>query len=509
MIVFSFPDFGKIAISLLVLFGIVYGDGNHITLADRASNSVFVWPLVNNTKVAQSSAFKLDVRGSHGRAWQSVPIYTTPVAEINATTGSSKKYSTNYALFDYDGQVEVSIEPQVAGFPSISEVRVRPLSYGIEPVINDRKITFTLYEPFDNVIVEINGDIFNVLTIWTNRLEKNRLSAQAVANDNSIVYYAPGYYNLTEPISLLSGQTLYLAAGAYLKFPEPSDIAVNIVNATNVKIRGRGFIGATMMILNSTDISMDGAFASVGGFQIAVTQRVHVNGWRSITSHQWGDGMDIYCSKDVLVENMFIRSSDDSIALYQHRWDYYGNSSNLTIQDSSLWADVAHPINIGTHGDSNSPETMDGVTIKNIDILDHREPQIDYQGAIAFSVGDDNLIKNTLIEDVRVEDFRWGQLLSVRVVFNSKYNTSPGRGVENLTVKGLAYTDTNLNNKHSTAVISGYSGTRTVSFVDIQGLVIDGVHVWDGMRKPSWYQTTDFVPMIVGSFVQNLTFSAP
>ncbi len=88
-----------------------------------------------------------------------------------------------------------------------------------------------------------------------------------------------------------------------------------------------------------------------------------------------------FCSKDVLVERVFMRNSDDCIALYQHRWNYYGDSGNITIRDSSLWADVAHPINIGTHGNSEDPETMDGVTIQNIDILDHREPQMGIKAA--------------------------------------------------------------------------------------------------------------------------------
>ncbi|KAH8591619.1 pectin lyase fold/virulence factor [Bisporella sp. PMI_857] len=497
------------AVALLVLLGAVEGYEFTRSPNETQANSVFVWPVVNSTAVARSTAFKVNVRpDGHAKRWEPVPLYTTPVAEINVTTGSSKKYPTNYAVFDYNGNVQLSIEPNATVFPTISQVRVRPLSYGIQPVITGRKITLNLSQPYDNVVVEVNGDVFNVLTLFTNRIEENPISAQSAANDNSIVYYAPGYYNLKAPIPLKSGQTLYLAAGAYLKFPAVNGEAIQIINATNVKVRGRGYIGSAITIANSTDVSVDGAFASVGGFLITVAQRIHVRGWRSITSHQWGDGMDVYCSRDVLVERLFIRSSDDSIALYQHRWDYYGNSSNLTIRDSSLWADVAHPINIGTHGDTVNPETMDGVTIQNVDILDHREPQVDYQGAIALSVGDENLIKNILIQDVRVEDFRWGQLLSVRIMYNKKYNLAPGRGVQNLTVKGLTYQNSGKN-IHNTAVISGYSDARSVDLVDIQGLTVNGLQVWDKMKKPSWYITSDFVPMIVGSFVNNLTFSAP
>ena len=50
----------------------------------------------------------------------------------------------------------------------------------------------------------------------------------------------------------------------------------------------------------------------------------------------------------------FSRTSDDCIALYNHRWNWWGGSSDITVQNSVLWADVAHPINVGGHGDPDS-----------------------------------------------------------------------------------------------------------------------------------------------------------
>lgn len=501
-------SFVQTALGVLSLTTRANAGVNHLARRQYPIDALSVWPLMNSTAVAKSTVFTINARPGGFGDWTLVPMYSTVLAEINATTGSSKKLPTQLGIFDYDGTVEVSVEPDAASFPTIDEVRIRPLSYNIQHIIIGRKIIFKLSQPHNNVLVEINGDVFNVAHLFTGETEKNPIMADVAANDSSIIYYGPGYYDMKAPIAAKSGQTIYLAAGAWLKYPNVNGVAINITNVSDVAVRGRGFLGSAINILNSTRVIVDGAFTSFGGFQISVSKDVHVKGWRSLTSHQWGDGMDLYCSQDVVVEGVFIRSSDDSIAFYQHRGDFYGNSKNLTLRDSSLWADVAHPVNIGTHGNTDNPETMDGLTIQNVDILDHREPQIDYQGAIAFSVGDDNLIKNTLIQDVRVEDFRWGQLLSVRVVFNTKYNTSPGRGVYNLTVRGLTYQNSK-DTIHNTAIISGYSETRGVNLVDIQGLKINGLSVWDKMQKPTWYQTTDFVPLIVGSFVNNLTFSAP
>jgi polygalacturonase len=34
-----------------------------------------------------------------------------------------------------------------------------------------------------------------------------------------------------------------------------------------------------------------------------------------------GDGIDVFCGQNVLIDRVFMRNSDDTIALYQHRWN--------------------------------------------------------------------------------------------------------------------------------------------------------------------------------------------
>ncbi|ENH70180.1 hypothetical protein FOC1_g10004166 [Fusarium oxysporum f. sp. cubense race 1] len=225
--------------------------------------------------------------------------------------------------------------------------------------------------------------------------------------------------------------------------------------------------------------------------------------WRDFSAVQWGDGMDVYCCENVLIDSVFLRNSDDCIAVYAHRNEWYGNSTNITIQNSILWADVAHPINIGTHGNTEDPETIAGLTIRNIDILDQREGQVDYQGTIALNPGDGNLVQDVLIDDVRVEDIRVGQLLNFRVMYNTKYNTSPGRGIKDVLVRDLKYTGT----KASMSIFVGYDEDRTISNVTFENLVINGKVISDNMQKPGWYLTTDFIPAYANEHVNNMTFT--
>lgn len=96
-----------------------------------------------------------------------------------------------------------------------------------------------------------------------------------------------------------------------------------------------------------------------GGGAVGVT----IRNLKSFSCKGWSDGIDMMCCHDVLIDNVFMRNSDDCIALYNHRWNWWGGSDNITVQNSILWADIAHPINVGGHGD---PESLTGETIENL-----------------------------------------------------------------------------------------------------------------------------------------------
>lgn len=59
----------------------------------------------------------------------------------------------------------------------------------------------------------------------------------------------------------------------------------------------------------------------------------------------------VYQGERVLAEGCFLRTSDDCVAIYGSRWDNYGGASDIIVRNMVLWADVAHPMMIGTHGD--------------------------------------------------------------------------------------------------------------------------------------------------------------
>ncbi|GKQ37069.1 putative Ig domain-containing protein [Streptomyces sp. A012304] len=430
-----------------------------------------------------------------GGQWKPVPVLRAGTKTINEKTGGGIVRQTSVASLDFTGTVEVQVTWSKGAIPS---ARIRPLSYGITPEVSGDTLTFSLSEP-RNLSIEIDGDIYGNLQLHANPIEKTRPEA----DDPDVIYFGPGIH--TVPNNLLqvpSGKTVYLAGGAVLK----AQVSFNKVE--NARLIGRGIIAETdggTTVAFSKNIEIDGILVMnlKTGYSCTIGQskQVTVRNLHSYSSGQWGDGIDVFSSEDVLVEGVWMRNSDDCIAIYAHRWDYYGDCRNVTVRDSTLWADVAHPVNMGTHGNPDKPETIENIVFSNIDILQHREPQVLYQGCFALNPGDRNLIRNIRIQDVRVEDFTWGQLINMRVMAN-RYNAAPGRGIQDVYVRNLAYNGTHAN----MAVMTGYDADRPINNVTFQNLAINGTVIYDKMRKPGWYLTTDMVPMFANEHVKNLRF---
>lgn len=452
--------------------------------------------------VDTSNAFTVQVRSVGCPTWKNVTLFRPRLAEINFVTGSSNFHFSSLANFDFTGPVEISATYNNG---AVSSAQVRPASLRIQPQItaSSNTVTFQLSEP-SNVFLQVNDDVFDGLHLMTGAAAPERNDDSVVKNDTNTLYFGPGLHVLPGVTNITSGQTMYLAGGAVVRTG-----GISFTNVTSASIRGRGVLlpltsggRADISVIRSRNIQLQDFVALDVLPRAYEADNVLMSGLRVLTSVQWGDGIDVYCSKNVVMDKLFMRTSDDSIALYAHRNEWYGNTTNVTLSNSALWADVAHPINIGTHGNPDNPEIIGDVAIRNIDIMDHREGQVLFQGCIALNAGDENLLQNILIEDVRVENFRLGQLINFRVMKNS-YNTAPGRGIRNVTVRNLSY----AGNHSLTSIMAGYNENRTVSEISFQNLTVNGQTLNSGFRKPGWYLYSDFIPMFVNEHTSNITYT--
>jgi hypothetical protein len=453
-----------------------------------ADNRVVAYPAPQGA--ALNDDFTVEVCPAGSNRWQTLPSYLVKVDEVRQT--KHNEMPSSMAYFDFDGTVNVRVRYNKG---DIASARVRPLSYGITPTVEGNTLAFTLDRP-RNLSVEVNGDIFHNLHLFANPIEASRPKS----DDPNVIYLAPGIHRpdggrLVVP----SGKTLYVAGGAIVM----GQIIVR--DAHDVQILGRGMVDHTIKmgisISNSQRVLVEGLFCTqcaTGG-----SDSVTIRNVKSISYFGWGDGMNVFASNNVLFDGVFCRNSDDCTTVYGTRKGYVGGCNNITMRNSTLWADVAHPILIGTHGNTPNPETLQNLSYINLDILDHREMQLDYQGCMSLNAGDSNLITGVLFQDIRVEDFRQGQLVNLRVFFNAKYCTSPGRGIDGVLFKNITYTGT-----HSEiSIIAGYDEQRKVKNVTFDNLVINGTHITDSMPgKPAWYKTGDMARIFVGEHTEGIVF---
>lgn len=452
-----------------------------------ASDRVVTYPIPEG--IEMNPDFTVEV-SADGKNWQVAPSYPVKVAKSIAI-GTTTEIAS-WAAFDFEGRVYVRVRYNRG---DVQTSRIRPLSYDIPFTIEGNTLQFSLEKPA-NLSVEVNGDIFHNLHLFANPLDTFKVDKK----NPDLIYFGPGIHRFEGgEFRIPSGKTVYVAGGAVMMG------RMLIENVHDVKLLGRGIIDPSVKmgirIANSRNVYVEGLMATqcaTGGSDSVTIRNVKV-----ISYFGWGDGMNVFSSRNVLFDRVFCRTSDDCTTVYGTRLGFEGPSSNITMQNSTLWADVAHPIFIGIHGNVDKPEILENLNYVNIDILDHKEKQLNYQGCLAINAGDENLIRNVRFEDIRIENFRQGQLVNLRIFFNEKYCKAPGRGIENVVFKNVSYTG----NRAEISVIEGYDAQRKVRNIRFENLRINGQIISDDMPgKPKWYHTGDMARIYVGPHVDGVSF---
>ncbi len=459
-------------------------------------HSIFTYAAPEGAPLKHDYDVFIQPRGK--KEWTKIDTY---MAKVNAPIGDNKhKVSEiSYAFFDFTGDVYVRV---VCKNKKYKTARIRPDYRGtIANVQNDSVVQFLLFQP-ENVSVEFDGNITDNLLVFTSKptISKEDAEKAAKAQGRTFRYYAPGLY-AEETIKVPSNTTVYLDGGSYFSG------TFAIEDAENVSILGRGIARPQKgyegcHVYRSKNVLVDGLILNT--CPIGESSHVTLHDVRSISHPQWGDGLNIFGgSSDILYDRVFCRNSDDCTTAYATRKDFSGSVHNVRMTNSTLWADVAHPIFIGLHGNPEVGDSIVNLKYDNIDIICQSEPQVDYQGCLAINCGDGNYVKDVTFDNIRIEGIRQGSIAQVKVGWNQKYCTAAGGGVENILFRNIRY----YGAQPYMSVITGYDAQHRVKNVTFEGLKINGQKIYDDMPgKPKWYATADYVPMFVGSHVENLAF---
>jgi hypothetical protein len=446
----------------------------------QAATTLNVYPAPSGATL--NTFFTVKVR-EPGGVWQDLDEYQTFVG------GPSAKIAASFVYFDTDGPVEVSVTKNSG---AITSAEVRSLNLTITPVISGNTMTFTISGPM-KVSAAVDGDINRNLMIFANPLEVNPPSS----TDPNVIYLGPGIYN--QDYTVPSGKTLYIAGGAIVRG------GVILDNATNAKVLGRGVIdrpkGKAISADYTNQITIDGVIANnygssdQGGCSIALgnATNVSINNYKSFSANKWGDAIDTFAASNISINDVYIRSSDDSVAIYNARQNggriWYGNTNNITVTNSILQPDLARPINIGTHGFTWAPgggHAIENLTFSNLDFWLYNSA-----AQMQFISSDGNLIQNVNFTDIRIDDHVDNHFLYMKV---KSWDYGLGRGINNVYFKNVSYTGTNT----ATNTLEGYDATRMIQNVTFENLKVNGTVITNATNGN----------FATNSYVSNLNFIA-
>jgi hypothetical protein len=418
--------------------------------------------------------FTVKVRQPGGE-WRDLYEYKVSLDQDTDSTAS-------VVQFDFRGEVEVGIRKNNGDF---ARVEVRPARPTTKYTVKDGIVYLRLTQPQD-LSIEFDGDRLHNLHVLAGA------PIERPAPGPDVVFYEPGLHvpaDGSDFFPVKSGQTIYVAGGAVLQG------TFKVRGVENVRILGRGMIDRPkdqLVVHDSRNVSIEGlTFLTPlhGTIACSSSNQVRFSEIKTFSNGKWSDGINVFACKDVDIDGAFVRTSDDSVAIYATRKEGRGDTQRIRVRNSTFWPDVAHAMFVGLHGDSN---VVSDVEFSDIDVLNLDEDDPEYQGAMAISAGDSNTVRNVMFRNIRVDHIEEGKLINVRVVYNSKYSFSPGQAVDGVTFQNVTYTGKGWAAK---SILGGYDKDRRVSNV-----VFDNVLIGGKKMRP---QDSG---LEIGSFVEGVTF---
>ena len=343
-----------------------------------------------------------------------------------------------FTSFEMDAPAKVTVHPKAAR--DMSKVRILPAGAPVTlRSLPDGALELSVARPC-RFSVEPDGRRHPLL-VFANPPERNMPDEK----DPKVKAFGPGVHLGGEKgrIELKDGETLYLKAGAFVK----GGIRAH---GKGIRICGRGVLdsspwewrkGPTGHVVEMwecqdvtvEDITIRGAshWTVVPTKCDGVTVRnVKLCGGRV----QNDDGINPCNSRNVLIEDCFIRTDDDCIAAKGLKTDY-GNCENVTVRNCVFWCDRARIMLLGH--ESRAPY-MRNFLYENCDVVHFQMP------VFLLEPGEEMRMENIRVKDFRINTDVPGRtcaIVSARPTVNRYMRTKvPGHiadcSFENMSVTG-------------------------------------------------------------------------
>ncbi len=439
-----------------------------------AAGTVKVFPAPAGEEL--SKAFTVKVEG------QDCPVYVARVAPrdekrrwaaMDDKKNSAQFFETAaFATFDMEGPVRVTVTCPKA----VTSARVLPASYKLTPAVEGTTISFALQEP-RHLTLEVDGDWVGSLHLFANPLEKDAPRA----DDPTVIYFGPGIHEVSRLV-VGDGKTVYVAGGAIVRCVVGPDERFSISSYSGLRnyapaiefrgkgitLRGRGIIDSSAcptharhpLFVKGQDIAIEGVIvrdSSTWTIPIRESDRVIVRNVKLLGYRANSDGIDICNSRDVTVEDCFIRTLDDLIVVKSDKGR--GGVKHVVARRCVLWNEVAHALSIGAE----LSEDVDDVLFADCDVIHDKGRE----WTLRVFHSDAATISNVRFENLRIEETR--KLISLWIA-KAVWTRDAERGhIKDVLFKKIAAAgDAPL------IELTGFDATHAVENVKFQDVTVNG-----------------------------------
>lgn len=370
-----------------------------------------IYPAPSGEQLSQE--YSVSVEGKN------VPVYMAKVGPADKErlwkAMDDKKNSADYydvaafAYFDMNDRVNIKVTVNEA----IKSVKILPSSAGISASVKGKSVSFTMASPA-KLTIEINGEWIKSLHLFGNPFQ----AEIPKPDDPDVIFFGPGIHEVSNMI-IGDNKTLYIAGGAIVrgiitpeeKYTISSYSGQRVYSPTfdlqgrNITIRGRGIIDGSrcptharnMIFVHGNNIKIEGVIlrdASSWTIPIRGSEGVVVTNLKLLGYRANSDGIDICNSREVLVEDCFIRTLDDLVVVKSDK--NKGETRNIITRKCILWNQVAHALSLGAE----MSEDITDVLFTDCDIIHDRGRE----WSLRVFQSDAGWIKNIRFENIRIEE---------------------------------------------------------------------------------------------------------
>ena len=428
-----------------------------------------------------------------------VPVYLAKVAPIEPArrwkamddkTNSANFFDlASFASFDMQGPVTVTVTCPA----EVQSAKILPASAKIVPSIRGRTLTFTVPVP-KPLTIEVNGQWTNALHVFANPPEADAPRP----GDPNVLYFGPGIHEITHLV-VSNNQTVYLAGGAVVrgiigpteKFSISGYSGLKnyaptlLLKGTNITVRGRGILDGgrsttharNLLVVQGSDIRIEGIIlrdSSTWNMPICRSDRVSVRNVKVLGYRANSDGIDICSSRDVTVEDCFLRTLDDLIVVKTDRGQ--GPSQRIVARNCVLWNEVAHALSIGAE----LREPVDDVLFTDCDVI-HDQGR---EWTLRVYHCDSARISNVRFENLRIEESP--RLISLWIG-KAVWTRDDARGQ----IDGVTFQNIRATAKPLRVELKGYDKMHLVENVVFRDVVVNGKPL-----PPAEVKTNEFVKAV-------------